>query len=81
MDTPVEFILIFFLGALSLRISQILRICRFKKIRAKKIEKARMKAVASAQAKAQSQAELSPSTNMDENNSESQAEPNPNMDK
>ena len=85
MDTPIEFIVIFFLGALSHKLSQILRICRAKKIRVKKIEKARRKAIAAARAKAKAMAQAEPSPNvesntMDENDSETQAEPSPNMD-
>lgn len=60
VGTPQESIAIYISGAISLKIAQILRLCRARKIRAKKAERARKKAAITAKAKAQAEAKAEP---------------------
>lgn len=56
VETPIEAIIVFASGALSLKAAQILRLFRARRIRAKKAEKARRRAaIATAKAKAKAE--------------------------
>lgn len=57
-DTPVEAVAIFIAGAITLKISQILRLYRARRIREKKAEKSRrLRAIAASKAKAKANSE------------------------